>query len=313
MRVLFVSSGNSNAGIIPFIKSQGESLIEEGVDLEYFTIKGKGVKGYLKNIPLLRNYINHNKFDLIHAHYSLTAFVVSLACIGKKEPIIVSLMGSDTESSSIERYLIKIFNLFFWSKIIVKSESMAKKMHISNVYIIPNGINQSVFMPIDMNVAKAKLGLKKEIQYVLFAANPKRHVKNYPLAENAYKLLNNKNTELKVVFGVEHKEMALYLNAASVVLLTSRYEGSPNIIKEAMACNRPIVSTDVGDVKWITSKTDGVFISKNTKKDISRSINKALSFSSNNKHTNGVDRINMLKLGSKSVAKQLINLYSEMV
>lgn len=313
MRVLFVSSGNSNAGIIPFIKSQGESLIEEGVDLEYFTIKGKGVKGYLKNIPLLRNYINHNKFDLIHAHYSLTAFVVSLACIGKKEPIIVSLMGSDTESSSIERYLIKIFNLFFWSKIIVKSESMAKKMHISNVYIIPNGINQSVFMPIDMNVAKAKLGLKKEIQYVLFAANPQRHVKNYPLAENAYKLLNNKNTELKVVFGVEHKEMALYLNAASVVLLTSRYEGSPNIIKEAMACNRPIVSTDVGDVKWITSKTDGVFISKNTKKDISRSINKALSFSSNNKHTNGVDRINMLKLGSKSVAMQLINLYSEMV
>jgi len=313
MNVLFVSSGNSIVGIVPFIKAQGDSLLEEGINLEFFTIKGKGVKGYLNNILRLRNYISKNNFDIIHAHYSLTAFVVSLACIGKREPIIVSLMGSDTESSFFEKSLIKLFNLFFWSKVIVKSESMAEKMGISDVNIIPNGINQDVFLPMEINDAKKKLGLNKEIKYILFAANPERYVKNYNLAENACQMLNEPNTVLKVISGINHQEIALYLNAASIVILTSRHEGSPNIIKEAMACNRPIVSTDVGDVRLVIGNTAGCFISKSTKNNFAKNIKKALVFTSNNKKTKGVDRINELQLGSKSVANRLIDLYSDVL
>ena len=72
MKVLFVSSGNSsNFNVTPFIKVQGESLKKQGVDVSYFTIRGKGLKGYIKSGFKLRKYLNDNKFDLIHAHYSL--------------------------------------------------------------------------------------------------------------------------------------------------------------------------------------------------------------------------------------------------
>lgn len=92
-KVLFVSSGNSKAGISPIVRSQDESLKRNGIDLDYFTIVGKGTKGYLKNIPRLRKFLGTNNYDLIHAHYSLPAIVASLSC---KLPTVVSLMGSDT-------------------------------------------------------------------------------------------------------------------------------------------------------------------------------------------------------------------------
>jgi glycosyltransferase involved in cell wall biosynthesis len=313
MKVLFVSGGNSQAGIIPFVKSQGESLINEGIELVYFTIKGRGVKGYLKNIFLLKKYLKNNKFNIVHAHYSLTAFVVSIAMIGNKIPIVVSLMGSDSESSKLERFIIRVFNLFFWTKLIVKSDSMAQKMKISNVDIIPNGINQRNFRPITISKAKEKLGIDSSINYVLFAADTTRYSKNFELANQAFLLANIPDTELLVINGVSHKEMVLYLNACSVVLLTSRYEGSPNIIKEAMACNRPIVSTKVGDVNWVIGDTKGCFIVDNTVEGIADSLVKAVKYSLKYGVTNGVERINKLYLGDVAVANRLINLYSSIL
>jgi len=79
MKVLFVSSGNSNRGVTPFIKSQGESLKEHGIDIEYFLIKGKGTRGYIKNILPLRRLIKNVKYDLIHAHYALSGWVAFAA------------------------------------------------------------------------------------------------------------------------------------------------------------------------------------------------------------------------------------------
>ena len=97
MIVLFVSSGNSHYGIVPFIKSQGESLRQEGVDVEYFTVKGKGIKGYIRNITPLRTYIKQTKFDIIHAHYGLIGLLCVLAFPGI--PIVLSVMGSDAYGS----------------------------------------------------------------------------------------------------------------------------------------------------------------------------------------------------------------------
>ena len=63
MKVLFVSSGNNKFGISPIIKSQGLSLEKEGVEVEYFTINGKGFGGYIKSIPRLRKYVKKNKYS----------------------------------------------------------------------------------------------------------------------------------------------------------------------------------------------------------------------------------------------------------
>jgi hypothetical protein len=141
MKVLFVSSGNSEFGISPIIKNQGESLKQNGIDLDYFTIKGKGIKGYLKNIPILKKYLKYHNYDIIHAHYSLLAIVATLS--GAK-PLVVSLMGSDIYGNvniDGERKFYSYINILsakllqpFVKKIIVKSKNLESYTYFKNIY-----------------------------------------------------------------------------------------------------------------------------------------------------------------------------------
>lgn len=110
MNILFVTSGNKATGINTIVKAQGSSLQELGVNVNYFPIIGKGFIGYFKAIVKLRKLIKTQKFDIVHAHYSLSGFVAGLA--GSK-PLFVSLMGSDVKAKSWYKYFIKFFNFFF--------------------------------------------------------------------------------------------------------------------------------------------------------------------------------------------------------
>src|SRR4051794_14043939 len=95
MKVLFVSSGNSNFfNIIPFIKEQGESLKREGVEVDYFPVTGRGLRGYVKAGLRLRKMLQEKQFDLIHAHFTYSGWVALIGA-GRKIPIVLSLMGSD--------------------------------------------------------------------------------------------------------------------------------------------------------------------------------------------------------------------------
>ena len=123
MKILFVASGNSISGISPIVKAQADSLIKQGMELYFFTIRDKGIKGYLSYLQPLKKRINQLKPDIIHAHYSLTAFVTSLA---SKKPIIVSLMGSDVKSANKYKPLIRLFSNYVWGVTIVKSRDMKK-------------------------------------------------------------------------------------------------------------------------------------------------------------------------------------------
>lgn len=302
MKVLFISSGNSANGISPIILNQGQSLIKHGVCVDYFTIKGKGLIGYLKFIPKVRKYIKQNKYDIVHAHYSLSAFVASLAGAG---PLIISLMGSDVKSKSLYRLSIKVFNWIFWSAIIVKSEDMKTSLGLETALVIPNGVDIDKFVPINREEALAYTKWDRTKTHVLFAANPNRFEKNYGLAQDAFKLINEPNIELHSLIDVKNEHMPFYINASDVVLLTSLWEGSPNVIKEAMACNRPIVCTDVGDVKYLFKGVDGCYVTSFNEEDINQKILLALRFSK----TQGINRIEQLELDANSVAKKLIAHY----
>ena len=131
---------------------------------------------------------------------------------------------------------------------------------MQDVSIVPNGVNLSVFKPLSKIDSIHKLGWDINKTHVLFAASPTRFEKNYPLAVNAINLLNDSNIQFHHLSGVEHGEIATILNASDVVLLTSLREGSPNIVKEAMACNRPVVATKVGDVAWLFGNEPGYFL-----------------------------------------------------
>jgi glycosyltransferase involved in cell wall biosynthesis len=315
MKVLFVCSGNSTVGINPIVESQGDSLLKSGINIEYFTVQGHGIYGYFKNIRKLKRHLRYNNYDIIHAHYGFCGIISQFA--RKSEKLIVSFMGEDILASYnfkgsftfISKLYVKV-NKFFAKKYfdysIVKSCEMHKELgNLVNSSIIPNGVNTDEFKPIDKDEARKKLGISAEIKLLIFASNPDRPEKNYKLAVEAFNLLEIENTELRPVYNIPQREMVYYYNAADVLLLTSYHEGSPNVVKEAMACNCPIVSTDVGDVKEVISSTQGSFITSFDARQISDCLREVL-FSS--QKTNGRDLIEK-DLKSCLIARKINSLY----
>jgi len=147
-------------------------------------------------------------------------------------------------------------------------------------------------------------------KYILFASNPARPEKNFALAKQTVENLNNEKIELKVVYGVDHKLMPIYLNASDVLFLTSKCEGSPNIVKEAMASNIPVVATEVGDIKYLFGNTEGYYYTNPLPDRLAEKINYILD---NELKPEGRQRIIDLKLDSESVANKLIQLYQEVL
>lgn len=305
MKVLFVSSGNLLSGISPIVKNQGESLKKNNIEIDYFTINGKGIWGYLKNVFFLKKYLKQKKFNLVHAHYSYSGIVAALS---KSYPLVVSLMGSDVHNGFWGRCLIKIFNKFYWQELIVKTDEMKNKLKIKNAKVIPNGVNLKRFVKIENIDAKKQIGFNVKKKHIIFVANPRRREKNYKLAVKAYELLGHSNVELNVVDKIKFEDILYYYYASDVLLLTSLWEGSPNVVKEAMACNLPIVSTDVGDVKEIIGETEGCYVTTYDPEDVTAKLKSALEFG---KRTNGKENIN--HLDSKIIAKKLIGLYEKIL
>ena len=306
MKVLFVSSGNSKVGITPLIKNQGEALLQAGVELHYYAVKGKGISGYLKNIPRLREKIKELRPDIIHAHYSLTAFMASLAGC---QPLVVSLMGSDVKASKRYKWLIRCFAwLFRWRAIIVKSKDMFSDLGLAGVQIIPNGVNLERFKPMSQSVCREQLGWESLKKHIVFPADPLRPEKDFDLASAAVALLDEQ-IEIHYFQNVPNEHTPYWYNAAHVVLMTSKWEGSPNAIKEALACGCPIVSTDVGDVAERTEGVDGCFVAKSRDpKEIAELLQKALTFPS---RTTGHQHIMDMELDNQTIASKLFAIYQQ--
>ena len=315
MNILFVCSGNSpKFDISPFINAQAESLRKLGHTIDYYLIKGKGIGGYISNIPKLKSFINKGNYDIIHAHYSFCGVVSSLST---KKRVVCSLMGSDVKESGLWRLLIRYFIKHKWQKTIAKSEDMKKELGIDKIVVIPNGVDLEIFKPLDKNECRKKIGWKQDGKIVLFGADPNRTVKNFSLAKSSYNMLIERDPklismkiELITLGSIAHEIIPLYLNACDVLLLTSKWEGSPNIIKEAKACNIPIVCTDVGDVRWLLDGVDGCYITSQNPNDIADKLHRALSF---NKRTTGREKLIQLGLDSTIIAQRIIEIYENVL
>lgn len=309
MVVVFVYSlGRSDIGR-PTILSQADVLGKNGLDIRLVPLAGSGVLGYLKKIRLLKKRIAIENPDLIHAHYSYNGFISAIAT---RKPIVTSLMGGDVNDSGFWRAVIRLFVKYKWSITIVKSEEMYRKLRLDPklIHIVPNGVNFDLYKPVNKEECRKTLGWDKDKKIVLFGGNPKNKVKNYYLANQAFQQIKNIGYELKCLVDVSPNDIPIYLNASDVILLTSHSEGSPNIVKEAMACNVPVVSTDVGDVRWLLDNVSNSYVAENTPTDIA---NKLILVLDTNSSSNGRDQLKKLGLESESFALRIQKLYESIL
>jgi glycosyltransferase involved in cell wall biosynthesis len=233
----------------PFFDQQIEVLEAHGIDCTVLTVpeptgETRSVDGYVRFYRDVLAQIRRAEYDLVHANYGLLA---PLAVAQPVRPIILSLWGTDVHGRL--GWVAAQFGRVFDAQIAVSKE-LALKLPF-DCRVIPHGIDFDRFRPIPKTEALTELGWPQNHRHVLFPYDPSREVKNYDRAERLVQRANQAVSvpvELQAVHGVPHERVPVYMNAADTLLLTSRWEGSPNAVREALACNLPVVSTDVGDV-----------------------------------------------------------------
>lgn len=313
MKVLFIASGNDVNGVGAVVRNQAQSMIDNGTHIDVFPIKGKGYLGYFLNIPVLRKYLKSRKYDIIHAHYSNCLIISYLS--NNSVRLGVSFMGTDVllRETITQRLVFHISRKIAKERcnfVIVKTNQMAEVLKIGNEEVVPNGVDLNQFYIIDKRVARERLNIDQDKKAIIFVSNPDRKEKNYSLARQVLNRLTSRRNDIifKVVFNINSDELLYYYNAADLLILTSFHEGSVNVVKEAMACNCPIVSTDVGDVGELIRDTKGCFLTSFDELDVTEKVEKALQF---NGRTNGRDTLILRKMDSDSVAVRIEKIYKK--
>jgi glycosyltransferase involved in cell wall biosynthesis len=313
MKVLIVCSGNAPAGQLfdlkmhqAFIYEQVRDLEKLNANFEYLLIKGKGLLGYLKHLRQIREKVR-NHYDLIHAHNGFCGLIANLQ---RKIPVVTTYHGSDINIKLL-RWISYVSILLSTQNIYVSENQFRKSFIKRRSNIIACGIDIEEFQPADKYKCRESLRLNQGKQYILFSSSLSLNIKNSALAIYALKLLNDASIELLELRGRTRKEVSLLLNSCNLLLLTSFSEGSPQIIKEAMACNCPIVSTDVGDVHEIIGETKGCYITSYNPVEVTDKVHLALEFSKTKGLTNGRERIFKLNLDNGNVAKLILEIYKK--
>lgn len=306
MKVIFVASGNKKGGsnVSAFVQSQYDSLKREGLEMRLVGTEGKGAKAYLRAAWRLRKMIRAERPDVVHGHYSLCGWVANLACLGlcHKPKIVVSILGSFPTKGKKWK-LVRWSIQHLWDATIVKSQRTANQLGLP-VNIIPNGVNLDIFQTQENAVARKTIGFEDGKKYIIWCSNPERPEKDWALAQAAVREIE---AELVAVYNKTPQEVCTYMNAADCLLLTSVSEGSPNVIKEAMVCNCPIVTTNVGDVTERLENLEGCYVVDSREpKELAEAIRKSLEFG---KRTEGRKRIIADQLEISQIAKRIIKVY----
>ncbi len=300
-----------------FIKSQVDSLIAAGIEVEVIHPKpGPVPLRYAAAVTQVFLKTFRRRFDIVHGHYGLWCLTGRMQWT---TPVVASFLGSDllgavTADGDYSNKGTLVAHISRWlchrvDAVIVKSEGMKKvASEGNNIFVIPNGIDFKLFRPIPRTEARAALGWDQDRYYVLFGNDPKKPVKNFPLAQSAIECLRARGIagELVVVNSLPQTQVVQYMNASNALLLSSIAEGSPNIVKEAMACNVPVVSTDVGDVSQVIGHTWGCAVCPHDPEALAVALEQAL------RHTEPTTgRTDIQHLDSGIVAEQVIAVYEQ--
>ena len=305
-------------GTLAPVARQIESLRAIGAQVDVLEIKGIPKLKYLQALPSLR--VLARSVDLVHAHYGYCGW---LARLQFSKPVVVSFMGDDLLGTpdaegrleplsklavQVDRWLARTVDTG-----IVKSVEMAKVVAPVEAHVVPNGVDLQLFRPMDPYDARALLGWPEGKRYILFAGNPDNPRKGFALARatviTASKQMSQPLT-LVPLKQVAPDDVPLYMNACDAMVMTSFIEGSPNVVKEAMACNLPVVSVPVGDVPELVDGVEGYTICPRDAEVLAEALVSTLA---GGESVGGRAALMREGLDLESVARRLMELYDNVL
>ena len=325
MKLLIVAS-DKGGKFVPFIEEQISALQACGISVVRYGITGKGIVGYLRALPGLKRMILAERPDLIHAHYGLSGLLANLQ---RRVPVVTTYHGSDINLPKILRFsqiamLLSVHNIFVSQRNV--------NLALSPNSLIANRLKKrSTLLPCGVNIPKpwselqtqwvgqltlnqwVQEKLSTEAKHILFAGAFDNAVKDAPLAKAAINELTSEGVKVELIElkGYNRDQVNALMYNCDALLMTSKTEGSPQVVKEAMACGCPIVSVDVGDVAERVSGVEGCYVVRTREpNDIAAALQQALAFSG---RTNGRDRILEMGLSNEQVAERLIAIYQSLV
>lgn len=297
-----------------FVKEQVDSIkrYHDDVNIDVFYIDGISSSwNYLKTIPSLINKSNSGNYDLVHIHYGL-AGLFTLFAYSIKIPIVVTLHGGDIQidqGKTIQVALTKrILKKATYAITLNDKMDDVVKQYCHNTVQCPCSVNTDVFK--DVYVVHDCVEEKR----IIFPSDRNRWVKNFPLFETVLSILERKygiKTSFKEVKNMNREEVCHLFNESDLLIMTSRSEGSPQVVKEAMACNLPIVTTPVGDVHYLLSGVKNSIVCNSHDADEIASC--AVSILANNqKKSTGREKIFALGLDDCSISNKIYSVYSNL-
>jgi teichuronic acid biosynthesis glycosyltransferase TuaC len=306
MKVLFVTSRYptpQTPGDSPVIKQSKEALEALGHTVDVYYIDSRASKkAYLPK--LLKMPALAGNYDVVHGHYGwLTALVCRFQF---RTPVVVTFRGDDVlnpREGWMSRFLVKTIDYA-----ITMSDEMKRKLGRADTLVMPYGIDAAVFKPEPRAQAREKLGLHPSKPYVFFAFEPSRPTKAFHLVEGAMALVKQDfpDVELVSVWDKTHEDVARYMNACDVLVNTSNWEGSPSSVREALACNMPVVAVDAGDT-W--SHIDGVENCYKVERDVVDIADKLKRVLASGRRCNG--RVVAEKLSIEACARRVEEIYEK--
>ncbi len=317
IRVIAVIPGSESGVSMIFVKRQIDSLREHGVLIETVYIPQWTPWVVWKTLKTIRSLVKTFKPHILHAHYgTATSFLCSLLGI---RPLVITFRGDDLNYTpdfnllkNIAGKTLSFLSILCASRIICVSAQLRSSLPYgkSKSLIIPSGIDINLFLPQDRITAKKKIGLNPERHYILLNIGKEPILKGLPLVKKAIEIVKKTfpQTELLLISGqINPEKMPLYINASSCVVMASKREGSPNIIKEALACTTPIVSVDVGDVCERLEGITSSFIVERTPHGLAEGIMRAL----RSDRSNG--REFLASIDKDAVSERIIDAYRSLL
>ena len=316
MKLLIIAS-DKGGRFVPFIEEQITALQYAGVEIVRYGITGKGFLGYLRCLPALKRAIKQHQPDLIHAHYGLSGL---LANMQRLVPVVTTYHGSDINKPNILRFSKIAMRLSAWN-IFVSKRNITIAQPKDKYTLLPCGVNLPLLWSEMQNQQVEQLTLNQWVQgklnagvkHVLFVGAFNNVVKDPELAKAAINELVREgiNVDLIELKGYNREQVNALMYNCDTLLMTSKTEGSPQVIKEAMACGCPIVSVDVGDVAERVSGVEGCYVvSSREPAAIAEALQQALVFHGK---TNGRQRIIEMGLSNEQVAERLVEIYERLL